>query len=210
VQWTNSAFALTHEKTIVIDGQEVFILNQNLTTTSFSKNREYDIEDTNPADVTQVRNIFIADWERNSPTITDDNLVVSPVSSRERITSLIQSATKEIDVEIEDINDSRITDLLSEKAKTMQVEIIAPTVAQIASNKKSLSALQASGAKVKMISSPYIHAKLIIIDDAKAYIGSVNLSSQSMDENRELGILLSQSDILQELTNYFDNDWEKN
>ncbi len=47
VEWTNPAFSLTHEKAIVIDNQEVFILSQNLSAASFTKNREYDIVDTN-------------------------------------------------------------------------------------------------------------------------------------------------------------------
>lgn len=31
----------------------------------------------------------------------------------------------------------------------------------------------------------------ILVDNKKAYVGSVNLSSQSMDQNRELGIIIS-------------------
>ena len=46
-EWTNSTFSLTHEKSIVIDKNKAFILNQNLTASSFSKNREYDVLDTN-------------------------------------------------------------------------------------------------------------------------------------------------------------------
>lgn len=207
VKWTNTAFALTHEKAMVIDNSEAFILSQNLTTSAFSKNREYDIFDTNAQDVKEIRNMFIADWGRTTFSPTDENLVISPVTSRDRLTALIQNANKNIALEIEDINDTRIVDLLAEKAKIMPVEIITPTFSQVASNKKALEELQQAGAKVKMVSSPYIHAKLLIVDNAKAYVGSVNFSSQSMDENRELGIVIAQPDVVRQLCQDFADDW---
>jgi phosphatidylserine/phosphatidylglycerophosphate/cardiolipin synthase-like enzyme len=53
-----------------------------------------------------------------------------------------------------------------------------------------------------------MHAKMILSDDTKAYIGSINFSAQSMDENRELGIILTQADSIQKLTTTFETDWE--
>lgn len=208
-EWTNSSFTLTHEKSIVIDSSEAFILNQNLTASSFTKNREYDILDTNPQDVAQVRSIFIADWQRKpfSPQVT--HLIVSPVNSRAGLTNLISTSTQTIDIEIEDIADDQITSLLENKAKAEQIRIIVPTLSQISSNKKNLEELKNAGVKVKTLSSPYVHAKLILVDGVKAYTGSVNLSTQSMDQNRELGIMFTQSDSIESLSSTFESDWQK-
>lgn len=210
VKWTSNAFSLTHEKAMVIDGQEAFVLNQNLTVSSFSKNREYDIEDFNPEDVGEIRRMFIADWERKNFTPTDDNLVISPVSSRDGLSALIQSATKSIVMETEVIEDRSLVDLLASKSRTISLYIITPTLSQISSNKPALDTLSRAGAHVKTISSPYMHAKLILVDDSKAYVGSVNLSTQSMDENRELGIIISQRDIVSKLSEDFAADWGSN
>ena len=209
-EWTNSSFTLTHEKSIVIDGNEAFILNQNLTTSSFTKNREYDVLDTNPEDVKEVRDIFISDWKRKSfspPSTT--HLIVSPINSRAGLTTLLTNSTQTIDIEIEDIVDDQITFLLSDKAKNTKIRLIIPTLSQITSNKKDVEKLKNSGVEIKTLSSPYVHAKLILVDGIKAYVGSVNLSTQSMDENRELGIILSQSDSLQVISSTFENDWNK-
>lgn len=209
-EWTNSTFSLTHEKSIVIDNNKAFILNQNLTTSSFSKNREYDILDTNPEDVTEIRTIFIDDWQRKTySSSTSTHLIVSPITSRAGLTTLIQSAAKTIDIEMEVISDDQIVNLLIEKARITQVRILVPTVTQINSNKDSLEKLKEGGVIVKTLSSPYIHAKLILIDYAKAYIGSVNLSAQSMDKNRELGIILINSDNINTLFSNFNKDWDK-
>ncbi len=209
-KWTNSAYTLTHEKAIVIDNRETFILNQNLTASSFSKNREYDILDTNPEDVAQVRDVFISDWDRKSYTVnSNSHIIESPETSRRALTTLIQGANKSIDIEIEDIDDDSIVSLLSEKAKTIPVRLIVPSFTQIRSNQKAVTALSKAGASVKILTSPYIHAKLIIADGANAYVGSVNLSSQSMDKNRELGIILSQPDIINSMAQDFEQDFQK-
>ncbi len=60
---------------------------------------------------------------------------------------------------------------------------------------------------MKILSSPYVHAKLLLVDGERAYIGSVNFSAQSMDKNRELGILVSQPDVIERLKGVFETDW---
>lgn len=206
--WTNPSFTLTHEKAIVIDGILAFILNQNLTTSSFTKNREYNVLDLNPEDVKEIRNMFINDWERKpfTPSKTT-NLIVSPINSRSAVATLINSATQTIDLELEILVDEQLASLISEKAKTIQIRLITPTFSQISANEKNARKLKESGVLVRTLSSPYVHAKLILVDGKKAYVGSVNLSPQSMDENRELGIILSQSQSLQSLSSTFESDW---
>lgn len=200
-QWANPAFALTHEKAIIVDGREVCILNQNLTTAAFTKNREYNVCDDNREDASEAKNIFTADWERKNYTPTAVNLVVSPDNSRGKLTTLIASAQKSLDLEMEVLQDSKIIELLTEKSKTIPVRIITPPPEKIAGNRKVPRAM------VKTLSSPYLHAKLLLVDGQYAYVGSVNFSSQSLDKNRELGILISQPDIIEGLNQAFENDW---
>ncbi len=63
------------------------------------------------------------------------------------------------------------------------------------------------GVNVHLVNDPYIHAKMIIADGSKAFIGSVNISPASLDRNRELGILVDDSRIIQILSSAFDDDW---
>lgn len=207
VMWTNPTFSLTHEKAILIDKKEVFILTQNLTAAAFNKNREYDILDTNLEDVDEIEKIFSADSQRQSFIPSDPHLVVSPNTARNGITSLIQDAKKELAVEMEVIDDRSIVELLLQKAKTIHIRLLVPSVSQVASNKSVLSELKAAGVEVKTISSPYMHAKMILEDNMQAYVGSVNLTTQSMDDNREVGIIISQSNSIQDLSSDFEEDW---
>lgn len=207
IGWTSPDFPLSHEKSVVIDQTYVFILNQNLTTSSFTKNREYNILDTNPEDVQEVRKMFIADWERKSYTASSSSLLISPLTARSGIEDLIRQCTKTIDIEIEILTDDTLTQLLGEQMGKCAIRVITPTFTQISSNKESMLSLRDAGGETRVMSSPYIHAKLVIIDGKKAYIGSINFSSQSIDENRELGIVITDPSILQELTNTFEMDW---
>lgn len=209
IKWTSSTFSLTHEKSIVIDNKKVFILSQNLTAASFSKNREYDILDTDPADVGQVREIFINDWERkNYVPKTKSNLIVCPVNCRSAIATLVSSAKSSLDIEMEVIEDPKTIVLFSNLAKKIKIRMVVPTVSQINSNKKALNDLKAAGVSIKTLSSPYIHTKLIVADNKKAYVGSVNLTTQSMDQNREVGIILVQPQTITSFSKTFNSDWE--
>ena len=49
------------------------------------------------------------------------------------------------------------------------------------------------------------HAKIIIIDKLKAYIGSANFKDTSMLYNLEGGVLLSEPEIIQEFSSIFDD-----
>ncbi len=207
VKWTNPSFSLTHEKVIIIDGREVYILNQNLTAAAFTKNREFNVLDTDPQDVAEARNIFLYDWERKAFDPSATHLVVGPSNSRAALTTLVKSATKTIDIEMEYIEDREIVSLLSDKATNTQIRLLIPTFSQFAVNKDAAKKLVQAGVSVKTLSSPYIHAKMILIDDVKAYVGSINLSTQSMDENRELGIMLSENESIKTLDETFANDW---
>lgn len=209
-QWSNPSFSLTHEKAIIIDAHEAFILSQNLTNSSFSKNREYDILDTNPSDVAEIRTIFADDWERKSfSPPPDTNIIESPDNSRAALMTLVNNSKQTIDAETEDIVDTKLVQLFSDKAQSETIRLLVPTLSQLAANEPALAKLVQAGVQVRTISSPYMHAKMIVADEKKAYVGSINFSRQSMDENRELGIIMTQDDIIQKLSNTFANDWTK-
>lgn len=199
-EWSNPAYALTHEKAMIFDDQVVCVLNMNLTKTAFTRNREYNICSVNPVDVAEAEKVFQADWQKTDYQPADSNLVISPNNSRGKLTALINSAARTLDIEMEVIGDRQILELLSKRSQSISVRVIEP-------EKKSVNNPPIPGVPVRILTSPYPHAKLIIADSERAYTGSINLSTQSLDQNRELGILVSQPDILERLNATFTRDW---
>lgn len=209
VQWSDPAFRYTHAKTIVVDGQEALICTLNFTNSGVGGNREYGVVDRNPQDVQDLVNIFAADWNRTTYTPTSPDLVVSPTNSQAKLESLFQSAQQSIVLQDEEFSDPTSIALLGQKAHQgvkVEVDLAAPT--DIPDNATTAQQLEQLGVSVRYLASPTIHAKMIVVDGVRGYIGSVNLSTNSMTNNREVGLLMTDPGILQTLTSTFTSDWQ--
>jgi len=209
---TNPIFALTHAKTMVIDGQTAYIMTANFSRAALggsqsATNREYLLADSTPADVAAVTAIFRADWNRTTPALTDPQLVVSPVNARSDLTALIASARKTLEIEDEEMDDTASEAALARAAAHgVHVEVILP-----ASGGNAISPdeqrLRAAGVIVRHDTQLYMHAKLILVDGREAFVGSENFSAASLDRNREIGLLINDQPIIGELGATFSQDW---
>lgn len=214
-QFSDPAFALTHEKGMIIDQHTAYIMTTNFTnaaldTSSGTHNREYDIVDTNTQDVQAVMAIFQADWNHSTATFTDPNLVVSPVNSRNDFVSLIGSAHQTLLIEAEEMNDSAIEqDLVTAEQHGVKVEVILPkpSGSESDSNQDGITTIKQGGVTVREDPHLYMHAKLMIVDGKEAFVGSENISTQSLDQNRELGIIVADQGVLHTLGQTFQTDW---
>ncbi len=214
-QFSNPTFALTHEKGMVIDQSTAYIMTSNFTnsalgTGSYTKNREYDIVDTNAQDVQAVDAIFQADWNHTTASFNDANLVVSPVNARSDFNTLIGSAKQTLLVTAEEMNDSGVEQALVSAAQHgVKVEVILPAPSGSSSNSTSsgIATIKQGGVTVREDAQLYMHAKIIIVDGKEAFVGSENISSQSLDQNRELGIIVSDGGVLNTLQQTFQGDW---
>ncbi len=195
----NPAFSksrVTHEKSMVFDNERAMILTGNLGSTTFGKNLDLGaILINNPKVVKQIETIFNSDWERTPlPDLGNTNLVVSPDNARSKLTELLTSAKKSIQVLQQGFTDKAVISLLAEKLKSgvkTELTLTDPGIAQ--GNMQSAAYLALKGADVNFLVSPYIHAKAVEIDagekDSQTYIGSQNFSMSAIDKNRELGYI---------------------
>jgi cardiolipin synthase A/B len=217
-QSTNPSFSLTHEKGMIIDGSTVYIMTSNFSRSALGgssgssgyRNREYGIIDTIPQDVQATEEIFVDDWNRSTVQFNDPNLVVSPINSRNDFTTLINSAHSTLQIEAEEMNDSNIEQALANAAQHgVQVEVILPSASSSSgdSNSQGIATIKQSGVQVREDPQLYMHAKIIIVDNKVAFIGSENISTQSLDQNRELGILVSDPTALNRMQTTFQYDW---
>jgi len=55
----------------------------------------------------------------------------------------------------------------------------------------------------------YNHTKMILVDDEILLLWSMNLSDNSLDNNREIGILIIDPEIIKKYKELFENDWKK-
>ena len=59
---------------------------------------------------------------------------------------------------------------------------------------------------IKLLSSPRIHSKALLIDRRFLVISSINLSSNSMDNNREIGIIVTDTKLINKFIQQFEDD----
>jgi cardiolipin synthase len=209
VEWTQSYFALTHEKSLVVDHSTALIMTFNMTSQYYSTSRDFGVVDTDANDIVAMEQTFNNDWRGNDVAANDgDDLIWSP-GSEPVIVALINNAQKTLDIYNEEMADPRIIKALIDAAQRGVVVNIDMTYSS--EYKKAFEELITAGAHVRTYdeNAPlYIHAKMIIADGSQAFVGSENFSENSLDDNRELGIIVTDPNSIVSLTTTFNSDWK--
>lgn len=204
VRWGNPAFRFTHIKTMVVDDEVAVIMNQNLTTSAFTTNRDFGVITNQPDAVRTAAEIFEADWTRGAEP-DPEPLVVSPTNARETLLGLVEGASVSLDVYAEVLRDPELLEaFIAAEERGVQVRVIISPSAEFAAEREALAA---AGVDLRLMSALYVHAKMIMADGKGAYLGSQNLSATSLDLNRELGIIVDDPISLSRLARTFDLDF---
>lgn len=204
VRWGSPAFRFSHIKMMVIDQAMLIIMNQNLTTSSFTGNRELGVVTTTPEAVRAASAIFEADWAQDAEP-PPGPLVVSPTNARQSLESLITSAETSIDVYAEVLRDPGLLEAM--EAASLRGVTVRVIISPSASFDVERASLADAGVQVRLLRSLYVHAKMILVDGQRAFVGSQNISTTSLDQNRELGIIVADPVSLARLSRVFEIDF---
>ncbi len=205
VRWSRPGFELTHAKFVVLDDRLAIVSSANFSRSAFRRNRDFLVFEGVRGDVRAISGLFRADWDRLPAAMRDPNLLVSPDNARYKLLALIASARTSIDLYAEEIADAGVERALGAATERgVSVRVILPW----GGSPRSVALLMRSGVRVGELRSPYIHAKLLSVDGREAYVGSENLSTASLDRNRELGILL-RGRVIRQLGGIFSEDWNR-
>jgi hypothetical protein len=208
VKWAPAQFNLTHQKTILIDNSVAWIMTMNLSLSSPTKNREYLAIDSEAADVAEAEAIFEGDWANTPVANPQGKLLVAPVNARAGLVALINTAATSLDVEAEVISDPGIVDALDQRADAgVKVRLVIASGTTSTSQDSAVKTLLSHGVEVKILTTPYMHAKAIVADQHYAYIGSENFTANSLDNNRELGLVTAKASEVQKVTTTIDQDF---
>lgn len=202
VTYSSKAFVYTHQKTITVDHATSLIMSGNLDSTYYSNDRDYAVFDTDAADVSAVEQVFAADYTSTSITPSDgDNLVWSPTDSQSRLLSLINGAQHTLDVEELEFSDTALVDAIAADAQRgVAVRVVGMDPSSYSTEFTQVK--QAGGQVVTYSSSGglYVHAKAIVADAGtstqEVFVGSENFSDNSLNNNRELGLIINDTGVL--------------
>jgi phosphatidylserine/phosphatidylglycerophosphate/cardiolipin synthase-like enzyme len=202
VTYSSTAFVYTHQKTLTVDGTRSLILTGNLDSTYYPDDRDYGVFDSDAADAAAIEKVFNADFAKTSVTPSDgDNLLWSPTDAQSRLLALINGAQHSLDIEQLEFDDTALVNAIvaaADRGVAVRVVGMDPS-----SYKSEFAKVVAAGGKVVTYSSTtglYVHAKAIVADNgtstAKVFTGSENFSDNSLNHNRELGLIVNDSGVL--------------
>jgi cardiolipin synthase len=215
VKDSNPDFVITHEKSMVIDDETAFVQSLNWETKNFNESRDYALLTTHKHEVDEIIAGFEADLNRKdfNPGY-NAHLIWCRGNGRERIARLIDGANHTLFVQNERYQDSVIIEHLVRAAmRGVKVHIMAKPPHSLKKEKLvegvgGLRIMDDVGIKIHKLKGLKLHGKMILADNARAIIGSINLAPGSFDDRRELSIEVHDEDIIERLRKIARHDWE--
>ncbi len=207
--WSNPQFTITNANYIIIDHRKLILLTLDLTEESLAQYCGYGIFVGDPTAVREAEAIFIADWQKKEYAPTCPCMIISPDNSRQRLLELIASAKKKIWIQAHLLQDEEIMDCLIEaKIRGVNIKITlaeaVPLVHDI--NLKTQRYLSNQKISVKLQRISYPHGTMMLIDERIAFIGSQGLDTQSLNDYREMGVVITHPRVIKRLKWMFSHD----
>ena len=217
VQETNPKYPITHEKSMVVDGKQAFIMSLNWAPKYFERTRDYALVTNVPEEVAEVASCFEADWQRadfTPPAVS--NLIWSVGKSRQAVIDFVHDAEKSLYVQHEKYVDTPVIEALV-RAKMKRGVKVHATALPVHSLREfyrldgvaGLRLLEDLGIHVHRLKHVHLHAKLILADKKRALLSSFNIYPKCFNERRELGIKFEDRDLVKRLVEVFESDWEQ-
>ena len=186
-----------HGKLMIVDRTTAFVLGYNFTRSDMEETRSLGIRTDSPAVVEAAIALFESDFERKTFVPMFDDLVVSPLTSREALLSLIEGAKRRLL-----IYDSRFTDSLMRRAVLKRARA-GIEVRVIGRMKKSEAPVV-----VQEREASRLHVRAIIQDDQRVFIGSQSMRRVALERRREIGLIVRDSGVVASVADVFEGDWE--
>lgn len=180
-----------HAKYVVADDRSALVASLNFTEQCFDRTSDFIVVTFENGVVDALRQLFESDWDARCVRPTSalsERLIIGPDQRpRERLTAVIQSATRRIRLLDAKLTDPCMLSLLEvRRAAGIDVEV---------RNDRRVGPWEA-------------HGKLLLIDDgadAVAVVGSLALSPASLDLRRELAIVVHDHAAIGQLERHWES-----
>ena len=212
---SNPAFKLTHQKSMIVDDATGFVESLNWETRDLTETRDYAIVTTDRDEVGQMIEGFEADWNRQpfkpSPK---SSLIWCPDNGRERIAHFVDEAKHTLFLQNERYQDTVMIERLVRAARRgVSIHVLARPphtlkVGKLIEGVGGLRIMNDVGIKVHTLKGLKLHAKMLLADEKRAIVGSINLAPGSFDERRELAIQTDDHHVVKRLDHVAKHDWE--
>ena len=212
---SNPEYDVAHEKSMVVDDKTAFVKSLNWETKNLTETRDYAIVTPHAHEVAEIIECFEADWHRK-PFKGDEHshLIWCCGNGRERIADFIDAAKDFIVLQNERYQDAVIIERLVRAARRgVKVHVMARPPHKLKKEKLveavgGMRIMQDVGIKIHKLKHLKLHAKMLLADNKRAIVGSINLAPGSFDSRRELAIEVDDEHVLKRLSKIAHHDWK--
>lgn len=176
---------VSHLDAVVVDAGAAAILTTPLRADEIgSSGHGYTVIDRDRRDVLQVASIFYDDWLQRPITLFNDHLVVLP-DELDTLTSLIDHTRLRLELYTSNLSDSSVLDgLAAARRRGVVVSVLAKGGDAKGLQSRSLT----SGDRIHIRDEG--QGTVLIADRRVLFLGSMDLTTTALTNNRELGIVL--------------------
>ena len=212
---SNPEFDLTHEKSMVVDDEIAFVMSFNWEPRNLTETRDYAVVTSAHHEVAEVMECFDADWLRKPFTPGEHSHLIWCVGNgRQRIGQFIDGAKHTLWLQNERYQDPVIIERLVKAAERgVKVHVMARPAHKLKKEKLlegvgGLRILDDVGVKVHKLKGLKLHAKLLLADNVRGIVGSINLAPGSFDSRRECAIEVRDENVVDRLHEVTHADWK--
>lgn len=184
-----------HGKMSIVD-DTLFVLGFNFTRQDIERSRSFGLITQNKALVKEASSLFDADSTRQPYTAGHPRFVVSPESSRERLTAVIEKTRKQLLIYSDNVSDKLMLRLLRERAAAgVEIRVIGKMAKPV------------PGVLTRKLADMRLHVRALISDGTTVFVGSQGLRKPELDERREIGLIARDARLAKKMRAVFEADW---
>lgn len=186
-----------HGKMMIVDRKDLYLLGFNWTHLDMERSRSFGVVTRNRALVKEAGRLFEADAKRQTYKSETEDLVVSPVNSRDVLAAFLAGAKRELLIYDLKVSDRQMLRVLQERqAEGVTVRILGGV------------ARRSKGLQVRPFDRMRLHTRTILRDGCQAFVGSQSLRQLELDARREIGMITRDRSIVSEMARVFEEDWK--
>ena len=195
---TQDDLARYHGKMMIVDRAALYVLGYNLTRQDIERSRSLGLVTTDAGLVHEAQRLFQADFDRSRYAPRRTDLVISPLNARAALQRLITSARRELLIYDDRLTDRAMIGLLRQRAKA-GVEV------------KVLGTMDKKPGRLRLRKLPgwRLHVRAIVQDGRRAFVGSQSLRRLELDGRREIGLLVDDAAVVEQIARVFAWDWAR-
>lgn len=195
---------------MIIDSQAAYVMTFNMNQSGFECGRNFGYITRDPLQITNLNGYFESQIDRRPFWDYNQHICFNPDYQRIFITLYMLQTVKTLDVYQATLTDPWMALYLyfmAELGKKIRI-LITPDLFGTDESSEFRKLLTTTGVKFRYMTSPYVHAKLLIRDGGSMLITSCNFWADGLDHSGELSLITTDSDSVDKAQRTFDQDWD--